>query len=96
MSWVEVDGAGWRWMELGGGGWSWVEVGAWFSKTLHFLLQGHHQCASKGFYHTFLINCWTTDCQCPILTVQSFTFLTFCFLNLTVYIISKLHVEFLQ
>ena len=20
MSWVEVDGAGWRWMELGGGG----------------------------------------------------------------------------
>ena len=27
MSWVEVDGAGWRWMELGGGGWSWVELG---------------------------------------------------------------------
>ena len=26
MSWVEVDGAGWRWMELGGGRWSWVEV----------------------------------------------------------------------
>ena len=26
MSWVEVNGAGWRWMELGGGGWSWVEV----------------------------------------------------------------------
>ena len=31
MSWVEVDGAGWRlkwamwrWMELGGAGWSWV------------------------------------------------------------------------
>ena len=20
MSWVEVDGAGWKWMELGGGG----------------------------------------------------------------------------
>ena len=34
MSWVEVDGAGWRlklagwrWMELGGAGWSWVELG---------------------------------------------------------------------
>ena len=36
MSWVEVDGAGWRWMELGGGGWSRVELGAWFSNT-HFL-----------------------------------------------------------
>ena len=34
MSWVEVDGAGWRWMELGGGGWSWVELGAWFSNAL--------------------------------------------------------------
>ena len=22
MSWMEVDGAGWRWMELGGAGWS--------------------------------------------------------------------------
>ena len=33
MSWVEVDGAGWRWMELGGGGWSWVEMGARFSNT---------------------------------------------------------------
>ena len=33
MSWVEVDGAGWRWMELGGGGWSWVQVGARFSNT---------------------------------------------------------------
>ena len=35
MSWVEVDGAGWRWMELGGGGWSWVQVSARFSNT-HF------------------------------------------------------------
>ena len=26
MSWVEVDGAGWRWMEKGGAGWSWVHV----------------------------------------------------------------------
>ena len=33
MSWVEVDGAGWRWMVLGGDGWSWVVVGAWFSNT---------------------------------------------------------------
>ena len=33
MSWVEVDGAGWRWVELGGGGWIWVEVGARFSNT---------------------------------------------------------------
>ena len=33
MSWVEVDGAGWRWMELGGGGWSWVEMGARFSNN---------------------------------------------------------------
>ena len=24
MSWVEVDGVGWRSMELGGAGWSWV------------------------------------------------------------------------
>ena len=38
MSWVEVDGAGWRlklagwrWMELGGAGWSWVEVDVRFS-----------------------------------------------------------------
>ena len=36
MSWVEVDGAGWRWMELGEAGWSWMEVRAWFSNT-HFL-----------------------------------------------------------
>ena len=49
MSWVEVDGAGWRlkwarwrwmelgegWNELGGGGWSWVEVGAQLSNTHH-------------------------------------------------------------
>ena len=40
MSWVEVDGAGWRlklagwrWMELGGVGWSWVEVDARSSNT---------------------------------------------------------------
>ena len=33
MSWVEMDGAGWRWMKLGGGGWSWVEVGSWFSNA---------------------------------------------------------------
>ena len=26
MSWVEVDGAGWRLNELGRGGWSWVEL----------------------------------------------------------------------
>ena len=30
MSWLEVDGAGWR---VDGGGWSWVEVGARFSNT---------------------------------------------------------------
>ena len=24
MSWVEVDGAGWRWMEVDGAGWRWV------------------------------------------------------------------------
>ena len=33
MSWVEVDGAGWRLNELGRGGWSWVEVSAQFSNT---------------------------------------------------------------
>ena len=40
MSWVEIDGAGWRlkragwrWMALGGGGWSRLEVGARFSNT---------------------------------------------------------------
>ena len=34
MSWVEVDGAGWRWMEVDGGGWSWVEVDAQFSNAV--------------------------------------------------------------
>ena len=24
MSWVEVDGAGWRWIEVDGAEWSWV------------------------------------------------------------------------
>ena len=24
VSWVEVDGAGWRWMEVDGAGWRWV------------------------------------------------------------------------
>ena len=24
MSWVEVDGAGWRWVEVDGAGWRWV------------------------------------------------------------------------
>ena len=43
MSWVEMDGAGWRlewarwrwrsWVELSGGRWSWVKVGARFSHT---------------------------------------------------------------
>ena len=33
MSWMEVDGAGWRLKELGGRGWSWVEVSARFSNT---------------------------------------------------------------
>ena len=27
MSWMKVDGTGWRRMELGGGGWNWVELG---------------------------------------------------------------------
>ena len=25
MSWVEVDGAGWRWVEVDGAGWRWVQ-----------------------------------------------------------------------
>ena len=43
ISWVEVDGAGWRlkcvcgggwsWVELGGGGFNCVELGAQFSNT---------------------------------------------------------------
>ena len=33
MSWMEVDGAGWRLKELGGRGWSWVEVSARFSNA---------------------------------------------------------------
>ena len=24
MSWVEVDGAGWKWVEVDGDGWRWV------------------------------------------------------------------------
>ena len=27
MSWVEMDGTGWRWMELGGARWRWMELG---------------------------------------------------------------------
>lgn len=42
MSWMEVDGGGWRWVEMNGAGWSWVhklvildkgELGARFSNT---------------------------------------------------------------
>ena len=38
MSWMEVDGAGWRLKWAGGGGWSWVEMSARFSNTHFFYM----------------------------------------------------------